>query len=106
MDIGISEAGGRLEVRFADDAPTLSAADRERVFERFYRTEEARDTSSGASGSGLGLAIVQWAVALHGGSVRVEPRSPRGNVFVVELPRAPAPARIASTPAAAGLSNR
>ncbi len=106
VDIGISEAGGLLEVRFADDAPTLSAADRERVFERFYRTEEARDTSSGASGSGLGLAIVQWAVALHGGSVHVEPRSPRGNVFVVELPRSPGPARLASTPAAAGLSKR
>jgi signal transduction histidine kinase len=84
VGIGVSEAAGRLEVRFADEAPTLSAGDRERVFERFYRTAEARD--DGASGSGLGLAIVQWAVALHGGRVRVEPRSPRGNVFVVELP--------------------
>jgi len=84
--IGVSEAPGRLEVRFADDAPTLSPQDRERVFERFYRTAQARD--DGASGSGLGLAIVQWAVGLHGGRVRVEPRSPRGNVFVVELPAA------------------
>lgn len=102
--IGVSEADGRLEVRFADDAPTLSAADRERVFERFYRTVEARD--DGASGSGLGLAIVQWAVALHGGSVRVEPRSPRGNLFVVELPRADAPAGNAAPLAAGGLSKR
>jgi signal transduction histidine kinase len=84
VGIGVSEAPGRLEVRFADDAPTLSPQDRERVFERFYRTEEARD--DGASGSGLGLAIVRWAVGLHGGRVRVEPRAPRGNVFVVELP--------------------
>ena len=99
--IGISEADGRLEVRFADDAPTLSAADRERVFERFYRTVEARD--DGASGSGLGLAIVQWAVALHGGSVRVEPRSPWGNVFVVELPAtAAADVRRPATQGAAG----
>ncbi len=84
VDIGISESPGRLEVRFADDAPTLSADDRERVFDRFYRTPEARD--DGAPGSGLGLAIVEWAVGLHGGRVHVEPRSPRGNVFVVELP--------------------
>jgi len=84
VTVGVSEVAGRCEVRFADDAPTLSPADRERVFERFYRTAEARD--DGASGSGLGLAIVRWAVALHGGSVRVEPRSPNGNLFVIALP--------------------
>jgi signal transduction histidine kinase len=94
VDIGIAEAPGRLEIRFADEAPVLSAGDRDRVFERFYRSAEARD--DGASGSGLGLAIVEWAVGLHGGRVRVEPRSPRGNVFVVELPAAAAPAEDAA----------
>ncbi len=84
--------GGRpdcLELAFLDEAETLSAQDRDRVFERFYRTASAR--SGSADGSGLGLAIVQWAAGLHGGSVVAEPRAPRGNLFRVILPRAPAP---------------
>lgn len=80
----LSEESGTIELRVLDQAPTLSPADRERVFERFYRTRQSQ--GSQASGSGLGLAIVQWAVTLHGGRVHVEPRDPSGNVFVVTLP--------------------
>jgi signal transduction histidine kinase len=74
----------RVELRVLDEAHTLSAMERERVFERFYRSQRSR--SEGVPGSGLGLAIVQWAVTLHGGRVRVEPRAPQGNTFVIELP--------------------
>ena len=75
-----------MTLRVLDEAHTLSGEERERVFERFYRSQRSR--SEGVPGSGLGLAVVQWAAALHGGTVRVEPRSPRGNAFVVELPAA------------------
>jgi signal transduction histidine kinase len=74
----------RVELHVLDEAHTLSAMERERVFERFYRSQRSR--SEGVPGSGLGLAIVQWAVTLHGGRVRVEPRASQGNTFVIELP--------------------
>lgn len=89
--VGVNGGPGLHEIRVEDAAPTLSAEEREHVFERFYRTDSARDGDS--TGNGLGLAIVQWAVRLHGGRVHVEPRKPRGNAFVVELPvPEPAPA--------------
>ena len=49
-----------------DNGPGVDEADRERIFERFYRADRAR-TSPG--GSGLGLAIARWVVDLHGGSI-------------------------------------
>lgn len=78
------DGGVRLEVR--DDGPGIAPADRERVFERFTRTDRARAARDG--GSGLGLAIVRWVVDLHDGSVRVaEPLPPStGCRVVVDLP--------------------
>ncbi|TNM58376.1 HAMP domain-containing protein [Streptomyces sp. NP160] len=59
-----------LEVR--DAGPGVDPADRERVFDRFARTDTSRARSAGQTGgSGLGLAIVRWVVDLHGGSVRI-----------------------------------
>ena len=84
VGVALSRADGRVELRVVDEAPTLAAPERERVFERFYRSQESR--SQGIPGSGLGLAIVRWAVMLHGGAARVEPHATRGNTFVIELP--------------------
>jgi heavy metal sensor kinase len=72
------------EIRVADQAPTIAESERERVFERFYRGAAAR--SGEIDGSGLGLAIVRSAAERHGGSVRIEPAFPSGNVFIVSLP--------------------
>ncbi len=82
----LTRSEGGVELSVLDEAPALSANDRTRVFERFYRSAGA--TRGEAGGSGLGLAIVEWAVRLHGGEVRAEPRSPGGNRFVVTLPLA------------------
>ena len=56
----------------------------ERVFERFYRADAARN----GGGSGLGLAIARWIVDAHGGAIRAEGRATRraGCRMVVELP--------------------
>jgi signal transduction histidine kinase len=85
IEIGVAEERGGYEIEVLDRAGTLAPEERMRVFDRFYRTPSARDAA--ATGSGLGLAIVQWAVRLHGGDVRVDPRTPTGNRFVVRLPR-------------------
>ncbi|MBV9166015.1 MAG: HAMP domain-containing histidine kinase [Solirubrobacterales bacterium] len=78
------ERVGQERVRFAvlDDGPGIPDAQRERIFERFHRTDAARSRNSG--GAGLGLAIVRAIAEAHGGQVRaVEPAS--GNGARVEL---------------------
>jgi signal transduction histidine kinase len=89
IGVAVFREQSHVELRVLDEAPTLSETEREKVFGRFYRSQTAR--SSGAAGSGLGLAIVRWAIRLHGGSIRVEPRAPEGNVFVAEFPLAGEP---------------
>ncbi|MBW3614392.1 MAG: HAMP domain-containing protein [Actinobacteria bacterium] len=74
----------RVVIAVADEGPGIAEADAARVFERFYRADAARASTSG--GAGLGLAIVRWIVDLHGGHVRPERREPRGCRMVVVLP--------------------
>ncbi|WUS37481.1 ATP-binding protein [Kitasatospora sp. NBC_01250] len=72
-----------LEVR--DDGPGIPAADRERVFERFTRLDDARSRDHG--GSGLGLAIARDLAAHHGGTLTAEPAD-QGARLVARLPLA------------------
>jgi len=72
----------------ADQGPGLTAEQARRVFERFYRADEARNRKSGG-GSGLGLAIVSALVAAHGGTATVESAPGQGATFRVTLPLAP-----------------
>jgi two-component system sensor histidine kinase KdpD len=75
--------GGRLLVRVVDRGPGIPPAQRDRVFEPFYR---AGSSSAGHRGSGLGLAIVRGFVEANGGKVWVESLPGQGTSFVVELP--------------------
>ncbi len=70
----------------ADEGVGIAPDDQERVFERFYRTDEAR--SARAGGTGLGLAIVKHTALAHGGSVRVDSRLGVGSTFTITLPLA------------------
>ena len=79
-----SESGGvSIEVR--DTGPGIAAAHRERIFERFYRVDDARSRESG--GTGLGLAIARWAVEANGGRIEVQSDEGHGSVFRIVLPR-------------------
>jgi len=70
----------------ADDGPGIPAAERERVFERFARLDDARDRDAG--GTGLGLAIVRELVGHSGGSISLQDNpAGTGIVAVVHLPR-------------------
>jgi signal transduction histidine kinase len=81
------------EVRFAvtDQGPGIPAAEREAVFEKFYRR---RETAAITGGSGLGLAIAKSLVELHGGRVWVEDTPEGGSSFVVALSPEPATASV------------
>jgi len=67
-----------------DDGPGIPAEERERVFERFHRTDAARDRASG--GTGLGLAIVRAIAEAHAGRVAVGHRPENGTKIELELP--------------------
>ena len=68
----------------ADHGPGLTAEQAQKVFERFYRADEARNRKNG--GSGLGLAIVSAMVAAHGGTATVESAPGQGATFRITLP--------------------
>ncbi|HEY0936907.1 MAG TPA: HAMP domain-containing sensor histidine kinase, partial [Trebonia sp.] len=70
-----------------DDGPGMSTDQAQRVFERFYRADAARNRASG--GTGLGLAIVTGLVAAHGGTVSVRTAPGQGADFQVKLPLSP-----------------
>ncbi|MGE5132326.1 MAG: sensor histidine kinase [Gemmatimonadota bacterium] len=74
-----------LEV--ADQGPGLPPEQAQRVFERFYRADQARTRQKG--GTGLGLAIVAALVAAHGGTVAVDTAPGSGATFRITLPLAP-----------------
>lgn len=71
-----------LEV--ADEGPGIPEADRERIFDRLVRLDQARNRTEG--GFGIGLSLVHRVVVSRGGSVEVVPNLPRGSRFVVRLP--------------------
>jgi signal transduction histidine kinase len=67
-----------------DSGIGISAEDRPRIFERFYRADKARSRELG--GAGLGLAIAEWIIAQHRGQVTVQSAPGQGSSFLVELP--------------------
>jgi two-component system OmpR family sensor kinase len=75
---------GKVEIAVEDDGPGIPEAERERVFEPFFRLDRSRDRTTG--GFGLGLSIARKAVQLHRGSLRVEESSLGGARFVITLP--------------------
>lgn len=85
--VSVTATGGAVVLVIEDDGPGVAPADRERVFERFVRLDEARARDAG--GSGLGLAIVREVVTGHGGSVVVESGALGGARFVVRLASEP-----------------
>ncbi|MDR1448787.1 MAG: HAMP domain-containing histidine kinase [Propionibacteriaceae bacterium] len=83
-------AEGEVVVSVIDQGIGIAAADQERVFERFYRTDEAR--SLRVSGTGLGLAIAKHTALAHGGRIAVTSRPGAGSTFSLVLPLRPAAA--------------
>jgi signal transduction histidine kinase/ligand-binding sensor domain-containing protein/CheY-like chemotaxis protein len=77
--------GGALRLRVRDSGPGISAAARDRLFERFEQTDGGRRLG----GSGLGLAICRELVARMGGAIALESEPGRGSTFIVDLPLAP-----------------
>ena len=86
--LGASPANGQTQLTVTDTGPGVPEADRDRVFERFYRVDKGRSRALG--GTGLGLSIVRHAVEGSGGRVWLEAPPEGGTRAVVRLPATPA----------------
>ncbi len=77
-----------VQVRVADTGIGIPERERTKVFDAFYQVDSSSTREYG--GTGLGLSIVKRLVQEHGGSIRIEDNRPKGTVFIVCLPQAPA----------------
>lgn len=84
VGIGAKRVDGLIEVSVTDQGPGISEEDQLRIFERFYRVDQARSRDTG--GTGLGLAIVKHVCANHGGDCFVWSREGEGSTFTLRFP--------------------
>ncbi|HET8778449.1 MAG TPA: ATP-binding protein [Agromyces sp.] len=101
VGVGAKVVGDTVEIAVTDRGIGMAADELERVFERFYRIDQARSRNTG--GTGLGLSIVKHTVQNHGGDVRVWSQPGRGSTFTIRLPLAePDTEDVASAPSGGG----
>ena len=84
VEILASADGDRVRFEVIDDGPGIDPDEAAHLFERFYRSPEARGRDR--DGSGLGLAIAQAIVDAHGGQIWADPAYEGGARLAVELP--------------------
>ncbi|MEY4040298.1 MAG: hypothetical protein RLZZ52_1166 [Actinomycetota bacterium] len=91
VGIGAVRRNSFIEIAVTDQGIGMTKEEVERVFERFYRTDQARSRSTG--GTGLGLSIVKHIVSNHGGDIRVWSSPGKGSTFTIRIPEAVAPGK-------------
>jgi two-component system sensor histidine kinase SenX3 len=106
VQVTVRERDDWIEIDVADEGIGIAPHDVDRIFERFYRADQARSRSTG--GTGLGLAIVKHIATNHGGRVDVTSTLGGGSTFTLRLPArppetpAPLPPSLVIEPGAAG----
>lgn len=85
--VSLTVDGDRVELAIADTGIGIEAADRDRLFTRFFRARDVQETT--IQGVGLGLSIARAIVESHGGRIEVDSEVGKGSVFRVRLPHVP-----------------
>jgi signal transduction histidine kinase len=80
VDLEVDSGWARLMV--GDDGPGIAVEERERIFQRFYRSDESRT----GQGAGLGLSIALWITEEHGGRIIADQSKVGGAGLYVDLP--------------------
>ena len=84
--LSVNSSGGKVSYTVEDEGSGIGKEDLKHIFERFYRSDKARNSDTG--GTGLGLSIAKWIVDAHDGSIDVTSRPDFGSRFVVSFPAA------------------
>jgi two-component system sensor histidine kinase SenX3 len=87
VSISRRRRGENVEIAVTDRGIGIPPADQERVFERFFRVDQARSRATG--GTGLGLAIVKHVAANHNGTIRLWSQPGTGSTFTLSIPAYP-----------------
>ncbi|MDD6462098.1 MAG: HAMP domain-containing sensor histidine kinase [Bifidobacteriaceae bacterium] len=82
------ETGDYTQVRVVDNGPGVPEADRDKIFQRFYRGKSQHRVHGGEDGTGLGLSIVKHVALTHQGRVDVWSKPGSGSTFTIVLPKA------------------
>ena len=85
VDIRVVTSDTTVSVEVEDRGIGIPADSIDRIFERFYRVDRARNRATG--GTGLGLSIVRHVATNHGGEVNVRSREGEGSTFILQIPR-------------------
>jgi signal transduction histidine kinase len=83
----LATVSGRARISITDHGIGISPEEQSKIFDRFYRTDNARAHTK--KGTGLGLAICAWIVESHHGQIDVQSEVGKGSTFTVTLPLAP-----------------
>ena len=83
ISLTVERQGERTRIRFADNGQGVPETDLPRLFDQFWRADQARSSRNG-EGSGLGLYIARYIVEAHGGTIAA--RNENGLVFEISLP--------------------
>lgn len=84
ITLSITTEGNEAVIRVTDTGSGIDAKEIDKIFDRFYQTEQMDSLSRGA-GTGIGLALTKGIVELHHGSIRVESELGKGSSFIVRL---------------------
>jgi two-component system OmpR family sensor kinase len=85
VELRLATEGEWARVTISDDGPGIAPEDRERVFQRFFRSDKARHEP----GAGLGLSIARWIVDQHHGRILAGERAGGGAAMYVDIPSLP-----------------
>jgi heavy metal sensor kinase len=85
VTVATAATAGESQITVSDNGPGISQELQPRIFERFFRADQARSRGN-SGGAGLGLSIARWIAEAHHGSLELTRSGPDGSVFTVRLP--------------------